>query len=288
MNILITGSNGQLGNEIKKLENQYPNWNFIYGDLPEIDITNKELVESIVIQNTVNAIINCAAYTAVDKAEEDKELALQVNAIGPSILAEVSQEYQLQLIHISTDFVFDGKNYQPYDEEDVTKPVSVYGLTKLEGEKMVLQRYSDAVIIRTSWLYSSFGNNFVKTMQRLGSEKTQLNVIFDQVGTPTYAGDLADAVLKILNSNVPKAGIYHYSNEGVTSWYDFAKEIMELSNIECKILPITTAMYPTPATRPHYSIMSKQKIKETFEIEIPYWKDSLKKCIDELENSNKQ
>lgn len=282
MNILITGSNGQLGNEIKKLENQYPNWQFIYGDLPEIDITNKILIEDFVQEKAINVIINCAAYTAVDKAEEDKDIAYKVNAAGPAILAEVAESKNIQLFHISTDFVFDGKNYQPYIETDRPAPISVYGSTKLEGEEMVLQNNPSAIILRTSWLYSAFGNNFVKTMQRLGNEKSQLNIIFDQIGTPTWAADLANATLNILSSNKLKAGIYHYSNEGVASWYDFAKEIIDISNIQCKVLPIPTSEYPTPAARPHYSVMNKQKIKDTFEIEIPYWKESLKKCITEI------
>ncbi len=282
MNILITGANGQLGNELKKLENNYSGWNFFYGDLPEVDITNKTIIEEFTQQNNIKAIINCAAYTAVDKAEEDKELANKVNAIGPSILAKIAYSEEIQLIHVSTDFVFDGKNFQPYVENDKTAPISAYGETKLNGEQLVLKNCPSAIILRTSWLYSSFGNNFVKTMQRLGSERDQLNVIFDQIGTPTYAADLAGAILKILNSNEQKAGIFHYSNEGVASWYDFAKAIMELSNIECKVFPIPTSMYPTPAARPHYSVMNKQKIKDTFKIEIPYWRESLKTCIQEL------
>lgn len=282
MNILITGANGQLGNELKKLENNFSSWNFFYGDLPQIDITNKTLIEEFTQQNNISAIINCAAYTAVDKAEEDKELANKVNAIGPSILAEVAASNKIQFIHVSTDFVFNGKNHQPYLETDLPAPISVYGKTKLLGEQLVLKNCPSAIILRTSWLYSSFGNNFVKTMQRLGTDRDQLNVIFDQIGTPTYAADLANTILKILSSNKQSAGIFHYSNEGVASWYDFSIAIMELSNIDCNVYPIPTSMYPTPAARPHYSVMNKQKIKDTFDIEIPYWKESLKRCVEEL------
>ena len=286
MKILITGSNGQLGNEIKKLENKYPDWSFIYGDLPEIDITNEGLIDAFVQAQNVKAIINCAAYTAVDKAEENQALAHKVNAFGPSVLARVAEKYKLQLIHVSTDFVFSGKSYLPLVETDEPNPCSVYGGTKLEGEQLVQKENPSAIIVRTAWLYSAFGNNFVKTMQRLGKEREQLNVIVDQIGTPTWAADLAATILTILSSDIEdKAGIYHYSNEGVASWYDFAVEIMDQSKISCNVLPIPTTMYPTPAARPAYSVMNKQKIKDTFGIEIPHWKVSLKKCIEELKGN---
>lgn len=282
MNILVTGANGQLGNEIKKLVSQYPDWQFNFVDLPELDITNKEQVENRIVMAGINVIVNCAAYTAVDKAESDIEIAEAVNATGPGILAQLASKHQLKLIHVSTDFVFDGQSCLPYKEEDSTKPISGYGSTKLKGEQLVLENNPQSIIIRTSWLYSQHGNNFVKTMQRLGREREQLTVIFDQIGTPTWAADLAHTCLMILadpEAGKSKTGIYHFSNEGVASWYDFAVEIMKQSNINCRVLPIETKDYPTPAKRPAYSVMNKSKIKRTFDIAIPHWKESLAKCI---------
>lgn len=282
-NILVTGSNGQLGSEIRELSQNY-DYNFFFTDRESLDITNYEAIKEFTKTNNINTIINCAAYTAVDKAEEDKEQANVINHIAVKNLANISKENNIQLIHVSTDYVFDGKNYMPYCEDDTTKPNGVYGQTKLDGE-VAMQKINpeNSLIIRTSWVYSTFGNNFVKTMLRLGKERDSLGVIFDQVGTPTYARDLARTMLDILpkinNDNVE---IYNYSNEGVLSWYDFSKEIMNLSTIDCTINAIQTKEYPTPAKRPHYSLLNKSKIKEKFKITIPYWKDSLKECLQKL------
>lgn len=285
MNVLITGANGQLGNEIKKLAPEFQSCQFLFLDLPELDITNEEQLRQVIAEKNINALINCAAYTAVDKAENDREKAEAVNATGPELLAKLTTEFQLKFIHISTDFVFDGCTYIPYQEDDSTNPVSVYGETKLQGEQLVLQNNPNAIVIRTSWLYSAHGNNFVKTMQRLGRERDGLGVIFDQVGTPTWAGDLAAACLTILNdpdSGKSKTGIFHFSNEGAISWYDFAVSIMKLSSIDCQIKPIGTNEYPTPAKRPAYSVMNKSKIKATFGLKIPHWESSLNRCIQEI------
>lgn len=285
MNILVTGSNGQLGNEIKERTSKFGNWDFIFRDLPDLDITNFNAIEKFIHEGSISVIINCAAYTAVDLAESNKETATAVNVIGAKNLAKIAQKLKLKLIHISTDFVFDGKWYLPYKETDIPNPLSVYGLTKLKGEQEVLSECPTSIILRTAWLYSSYGSNFVKTMQKLGIERASLSVVFDQVGTPTYAGDLAQAILDILtqlelgNGN---NGMYHYSNEGVASWYDFAFEIMNLSNIKCNVLPIESREYPTPAPRPSFSVLNKNKIKADFNLEIPHWKSSLKQCIQKM------
>ncbi|MDD2789206.1 MAG: dTDP-4-dehydrorhamnose reductase [Sulfurimonas sp.] len=366
LNILVTGSNGQLGSELRELvargtakactsekalsdvlasaapsdvekaqgtaqsgerhglaflkactseehisdvlASAAPKDNFFFTDREALDITDKNEVAAFIEKNKINTIINCAAYTAVDKAESDAINADAINHLAVKYLAEISKKKNIQLIHISTDYVFDGKNYKPYNEEDTTNPQGVYGATKLAGENAIIELNPiNAIIIRTSWVYSSFGANFVKTMLRLGKEKESLGVIFDQVGTPTYARDLARAILDIL----PKIGtakaytseelergtakeqisdvlalaapkdvqIYNYSNEGVLSWYDFAKEIMRMAKLECAINPIETKEYPTPATRPHYSLLNKSKIKKEFNLTIPYWKDSLDECL---------
>ncbi|MDD2896228.1 MAG: dTDP-4-dehydrorhamnose reductase [Aliarcobacter sp.] len=280
MNILITGSNGQLGNEIKELSQNY-SYNFFFTDRTNLDITSKDNIKSFCQINNINVVINCAAYTAVDKAESDIENADLVNRKAVKKLALVSQELDIKLIHVSTDYVFDGRNFKPYIEEFQTNPQGVYGKTKLDGENEMRDiNPKNSIIIRTSWVYSSFGNNFVKTMLRLGKEKESLGVIFDQVGTPTYAKDLAKTILDILPKiNNEKVEIYNYTNEGVLSWYDFAKEIMKMAKLNCKINPIETFQYPTPAIRPHFSLLNKSKIKSTFNIEIPYWKDSLAECL---------
>ena len=282
-NILVTGSNGQVGSELQKLSSAYE-YTFYFTERDSLDITDKEAIEAFVKNNAIDTIINAAAYTAVDKAEEDKENADRVNHLATKYLSEVAKENSIKLIHISTDYVFDGKNYRPYVEDDTTNPNGVYGATKLAGEKAMQEiNPKNSIIIRTSWVYSSFGANFVKTMLRLGKERDSLGVIFDQVGTPTYAKDLAKTILDILpkikNSDV---AIYHYSNEGVLSWYDFAKEIMRMAKINCKINAIETKEYPTLVTRPHYSLLNKVKIKNDFEITIPYWKDSLDSCLKVL------
>ena len=279
-NILVTGANGQLGSEINDLSQNY-NYNFFFTCRDDLDITNKLEIETFCINNNINTIINCGAYTAVDKAEDDKENANSVNNLAVKYLAQISKENNISLIHISTDYVFDGTNHKPYTEDDKVKPIGVYGQTKLDGEDAIVEiNPKNSIIIRTSWVYSSFGNNFVKTMLRLGKEKDSLGVIFDQVGTPTYAKDLAKSILdiipKIKNDNVE---IYHYSNEGVLSWYDFAKEIMRMAKLTCTINPIESKDYPTPVKRPHYSVLNKSKIKEKFNLEIPFWKDSLDECL---------
>ena len=285
MNILVTGANGQLGTEISERISQYPQWNFLFSDVAELDITNLKAVETYVQQNQIGAIVNCAAYTAVDAAESNKELAHAINATGAKNLASVAAAQKLKYIHTSTDFVFDGKYHLPYKETDLPNPLSVYGSTKYSGEQEVLSVHPAAIIVRTAWLYSAHGGNFVKTMQRLGKEREQLSIIFDQVGTPTWAGDLAAAILEILaqlEQGGTQKGLYHYSNEGLASWYDFAVEIMELSKIKCELLPIETKSYPTPAARPAYSVLNKEKIKTAFHLKIPHWKASLKKCISAM------
>lgn len=286
-NILVTGSNGQLGNELKELSSNYP-YHFYFTGKDDLDITNKKAIEEFIVKNNITAVINCAAYTAVDKAESEIDLADKINHQAVFYLASIAKEKKIKFIHISTDYVFDGTNYKPYLETDTTNPQSVYGSTKLEGEKALqLLNPSNSIIIRTSWVYSSFGNNFVKTMLRLGKERESLGVIFDQVGTPTYAKDLAKAILDIISQiDNEQVEIYNYSNEGVCSWYDFAKAIMEEANLTCKVLPITTSQYPTPAKRPHYSLLNKAKIQNDFTIEIPYWKNSLRECLQKLGERN--
>jgi len=283
MNILVTGSNGQLGSELQELSSNYE-YNFFFTNRTDIDITNKENIKEYCQKNSINVIINCAAYTAVDSAETDEKNADLINRKAVKKLALISQELDIKLIHISTDYVFDGKNFKPYCEEYQTNPKSIYGKTKLAGEnEMIKINPHNSIIIRTSWVYSSFGNNFVKTMLKLGKAKDELSVIFDQIGTPTNAADLAKTILDILPKiKNDKVTIYNYSNEGVLSWYDFAKEIMKMAKIDCTINPIETFQYPTPAKRPHYSLLNKAKIKKEFNITIPYWKDSLDKCLQVL------
>ncbi|MBK6547992.1 MAG: dTDP-4-dehydrorhamnose reductase [Arcobacter sp.] len=279
-NILVTGSNGQLGSEIKELSSNY-NYNFFFTTRDDIDITSKDSIKEFCQTNSINVIINCAAYTAVDKAQTDIENADLVNRKAVKKLSIVAKELDIKLIHISTDYVFDGKNFKPYVEEFQTNPQSVYGKTKLDGENEIRDiNPLNSIIIRTSWVYSYYGNNFVKTMLRLGKEKEELGVIFDQIGTPTYAKDLAKTILDIIPQiENSKVEIYNYSNEGVLSWYDFAKEIMKMAKLNCKINPIETYQYPTPAKRPHFSLLNKSKIKSKFNLEIPYWKDGLDDCL---------
>jgi dTDP-4-dehydrorhamnose reductase len=289
MRVLITGSNGQLGSEVKELATNYSKLDFIFKDLPELDICNFEALQAFIMDNNINAVINCAAYTAVDKAEEDAEIAEKVNSKGVINIVNALQTVNGKLIHISTDYVFDGDHFLPYKESDPVSPIGVYGETKRAGELAVVNSDTDSIVIRTSWLYSSNGNNFVKTMLRLGKEKESLGVIFDQVGTPTYARDLAKTCLDILTGvnalKISKNGnLYHYSNEGAASWYDFAISIMELGGVNCKVKPIQTKDYPTLARRPHFSVFNKSKIKTDFKIEIPYWRDSLKDCIKKIKN----
>lgn len=286
-NILVTGAYGQLGNEVRILSANYPQYNFMFTDVDSLDICDKDELIDFVTGNDIRYIINCAAYTAVDKAEDDAELCEKINATAVKNLGLAAAEAGAGIIHVSTDYVFDGTSCRPYTEDMPTKPCSVYGKTKLKGEKNLLKACPNAIIIRTAWLYSPFGNNFVKTMIKLGSERESLNVIFDQVGTPTYAEDLADAILKAMNQTIDtdhdKGGVYHFSNEGVCSWYDFTIKIHELAGIKtCKVNPIETKDYPTKAARPHYSVLNKTKIKQAFNITIPHWEASLKNCIKEL------
>lgn len=277
-NILVTGSNGQLGQEIQVLATQYTH-NFYFLNSSDLNITNFEKVASFFAQNEIDFCINCAAYTAVDKAESEKEKANLINNLAVENLAILCQKHQTKLLHISTDFVFDGKAFQPYIEEATTNPLGIYGATKLKGEEHVLN--VQGIVIRTSWLYSSFGNNFIKTMLKLADSRVELSVIFDQIGTPTYAAHLAEAILKIIESDSvnSKKGMYHFSNEGVASWYDFAHAIFSLKNLIIKLNPIETKDYPTPAKRPHYSVLNKAKIKADFNLQIPHWRDALEDCL---------
>ncbi len=279
--VLVTGAAGQLGSEIRAIA---PSEGYIFADRSVLDISDKEVMALFIDLNDIDTIINCAAYTAVDKAEEDVENADLINHIAIKNMAEIAREKGLKLVHVSTDYVFDGKNYKPYTEEDSPNPTGIYGKTKLAGEEAMMKiAPRNSIIIRTSWVYSSFGNNFVKTMLRLGKERDELGVIYDQIGTPTYAADLAAAILEILPKiDNPKPEIYHYSNEGAISWYDFAKEIMKMAKLSCQINPIETWQYPTPAKRPHYSLLNKAKIKRDFDVTIPYWKDSLSICLTKL------
>ena len=284
MNILITGCNGQLGNEMQLLEEANPQHTYFNTDVVELDITDSAAIEKFVNENQIDGIVNCAAYTAVDKAEDNQELCRLLNTVAPGYLAAAVEKRGGWLIQVSTDYVFDGTNHTPYTEDEPTCPNSVYGSTKLDGEKAAQQACSRTMIVRTAWLYSTFGNNFVKTMIRLGKEKPELGVIFDQIGTPTYACDLAVALFAAINQGVVP-GIYHFSNEGVISWYDFTKAIHRIAGItSCHVRPLHTAEYPTPANRPHYSVLDKTKIKQTYNIEVPYWEESLKECILKLIN----
>lgn len=280
--ILITGSNGQLGRCLADVAEHYPDYDFHFKTSKELDITTKEQIRSLFAQEKFDYCINCAAYTAVDKAETDKENAFLVNAEAVKYLAEACKENETILIHISTDFVFDGKQANLYVEDDLGSPLGVYGVTKLDGENAVLETLEDYFVIRTSWLYSEYGHNFLKTMLRLGNEKKQLNVVCDQIGTPTYAKDLAETIVKIITTNCKSYGIYHYSNEGVASWYDFAVVIFELSNLDVTVLPINSIYYKTPAERPKFSVMDKSKIKKVLNFQIPHWRESLQKCLNSL------
>jgi len=285
--ILITGANGQLGRELQELFPLYPQYRFFATDIDTLDLCNKEAIAKFLDKNRIDYIINCAAYTAVDKAEDDNDLCYRINRDAVRNLAEAGRK-KSKIIHISTDYVFDGTAKRPLRETDETNPQSVYGKSKLEGEQILLKTAAESMIIRTAWLYSSFGNNFLKTMIRLGKEKESLNVVNDQIGTPTYAADLAKAVLGIIEesekTNTFQSGIYHYSNEGVCSWYDFCLKIHELAGITtCKVRPVSTAEYPVKAPRPLYSVLDKTKIKETFHLAIPQWEESLKSAVLRLQ-----
>lgn len=274
--ILVTGGKGQLAQCLRDVTENLVRYSFIYVDYDVLDITNKENIKEFFINTKIDYCINCAAYTAVDKAEDEPEIAKKVNENGVKNLAEVCKKNNTVLIHISTDFVFDGKESLPYKEDDKTNPLSFYGQTKLNGEIAVSSVLDDCFIIRTSWLYSEYGNNYLKTMLKLAKVKNKLNIIYDQIGTPTYARDLATFIVKLIVDDSKMFGTYHYSNEGVAGWYDFTKAIFSIKNIKLKVNPIKTEEYQQNATRPRYSVLDKSKIKKTFKIEIPYWVDSLK------------
>ena len=283
--ILITGSHGQLGNEMQQAAKSFPAFNYLYTDIEDLDICDRAALNAFVKANKVNIIVNCAAYTAVDKAEDDVELCYKINSDAVRNIGEVASENNLKVVQISTDYVFDGTNHIPYTEDQPVCPDTVYGKSKLAGEQALMASCKDAVIIRTAWLYSSFGNNFVKTMIKLGTERDSLNVIFDQIGSPTYAADLAHAILKVLSHETFVPGIYHFSDEGVCSWYDFTKTIHRIAGIACDVHPIKTKDYPARTPRPHYSVLNKAKIKSTYGIVIPHWEESLERCIKILKQT---
>jgi len=281
--ILITGASGQLGSELKVVSRNYLGYEFIFTDVGELDITDGEKAEKFISQNNPDWIVNCAAYNFVDRAEDEPAQAARINSTAVRNIVQVIKGSQCRFIHFSTDYVFDGNSNVPYSETSSTSPAGVYGNSKLAGEKEALA-HNLSMVVRTSWLYSSFGENFVKTIIRKGKEKGLLKVVFDQIGSPTYAADLASAVIQIVsgvirNQTAFYAGIYQYSNEGVCSWYDFATEIIREAGIECNVLPVRSSEYPTRAKRPHYSVLDKSKIKETYNLEIPHWRSSLQKCI---------
>lgn len=284
MKILVTGGNGQLGSSLKRFAGNFPNLSFYFTDIEDFDITSPVQVKNVLQKTRFSHIINCAAYTAVDKAEKEPEKARLINVNAVNNLAEISQKHKIKLIHISTDYVFDGSQNRPYTESDIANPKNMYGLTKFEGEKAALENCDQSIVIRTSWLYSEYGSNFLKTILQLKEDRPQIKVVCDQIGTPTYAGDLAEAILNIIagKRSFLKPEIYHYSNEGVASWYDFADEIIRLTGSDCEILPITTEQYPLPASRPYYSLLSKTKIKDDFGLSIPHWKKSLKRCLTNI------
>lgn len=287
MKILITGSKGQLGLSIHDRAQNYPEHHFIFTDIEELDITNEKDLDLFFLNNKIDFLINCAAYTAVDKAENDSRQAYLINSDAVKLLAGFSEKYNFTIIHISTDYVFSGKNFRPYTESDVPNPDGIYGKSKYAGEQAIQSFAKRALILRTSWLYSEYGHNFVKTILRLGIERDEIKIVADQVGSPTYAGDLADAILSIIISKYGfnKVEIFNFSNEGVASWYDFAFEILNQSSIDCKLIPIKTEDFPLPAPRPFYSILSKDKFNKTFNYQIPYWKNSLQKCLDKINKS---
>mgnify|MGYP000890024420 CR=1 FL=1 len=289
--ILVTGCAGQLGQSIQSIAADFLEFEFVFADRQDLDLINEINMDKFFENQTFDIIINCAAYTAVDRAETEPELANKINHLAVQKLARIAKEHRSRLIHISTDYVFSGKQYRPYLETDEVQPEGVYGKSKLYGEhdiQSILK--TNAVIIRTSWIYSEYGNNFVETILKLGQERDTLNVIFDQVGTPTYAKDLAKSIMSIVksrafNQEYFKTNIVNYSNEGVCSWYDFAKTIFELTNIKCQVIPVETKDYSSPARRPHYSVLNKTKIKKSYNLTIPYWKDSLRQCLTELQSS---
>ncbi|RUT79635.1 dTDP-4-dehydrorhamnose reductase [Ancylomarina longa] len=289
INLLVTGSNGQLGREIRDLSSEYDSFHFFFTDIEELDITNKTALQSYIEGKDIRYLINCAAYTNVDQAEENEDTAQLINAVAVKNLAELASNNNIIPIHISTDYVFSGENFKPYTETDSTNPQGSYGRTKLQGEELLKETTPNHIIIRTSWLYSPFGKNFLKTMIQLGKNKTELEVIADQIGTPTYAYDLAKSILKIIShiekdNNFKDYGTYHFSNEGVCSWYDFAQEIQLSAGNKCKISAIESKDFHCLAKRPHYSVLNKSKIKHIFDLEIPHWRTSMKHCIHRMNN----
>lgn len=288
--ILVTGANGQVGQELQFLASQFPDFEFVFANRETLDIGDNAAIDALFEANKFTYCVNCAAYTAVDKAEEEQDLARKINTEAVENLAKACKKFDTQFIHISTDYVYHSETInRPYREDDVTNPQGVYAATKLEGDLIATQLLDNAIVLRTSWVYSSFGNNFVKTMIRLGEKLDSLRVIYDQIGTPTYARDLAYGILKIIEKIETKTvqnygGIYHFSNEGVTSWYDFALAIFEDKGIDIAVTPIETKDYPTPAKRPHFSLMNKEKVRSTFGLEIPHWKEALGSCLDLLED----
>lgn len=283
--ILVTGCRGQLGSELQKLAPAYDETCvFHFTDVDELDITDRQAVYDYIEAHSISIVVNCAAFTAVDRAESEPELCDLLNNVAPGYLAEAVESVGGTMIQVSTDYVFDGCGHRPYLEDDPTNPQTVYGRTKLEGEEAVIRTCAGSMVVRTAWLYSTFGNNFVKTMLRLGKERETLGVVFDQVGSPTYARDLAAFILTAIDRGIVP-GVYHYTNEGVCSWYDFTRAIHRIAGIEqkdCKVRPILTEEYPVPAPRPHFSVLDKQKVKNTYGIDIPWWEDSLKECLKEL------
>jgi dTDP-4-dehydrorhamnose reductase len=284
--ILVTGSNGQLGKELKQIADNYSQFTFVFASREDLKLHHFGLVENFFIATKPQYCINCAAYTAVDKAENEQDMAMLVNGEAVGHLAAICKKYQTKFIHISTDYVFDGESETPYKEDDATGPINTYGESKLLGEQLCMKEDADAIIIRTSWVYSSFGHNFVKTMMRLMNERNELNVVSDQIGSPTYAADLAKAIMDIISSGKWESGIYHYSNEGKISWFEFAQAIKEITGSKAVVHPILTAEYPTPAKRPKFSLLNKDKIKTVYQLEIPAWKDSLAKCVQLLQTAH--
>lgn len=280
--ILVTGANGQLGSELKELSAAYSQYKFTFLTRSEFALNDNEKIKDFLKSKHFDFLINCAAYTAVDKAESESELAYQINATAVGLLAAACRDNNIKFLHISTDYVFDGNAKEPYTVDDLTKPQTVYGASKLEGERFVMNENSDAIIIRTSWVYSSFGKNFVKTMLRLFQEKEEISVVNDQIGSPTYAADLADLIMKMISSGQWYEGIYHFSNEGVISWYDFANAIKKFSGSSCKINPIPTSAYPTAAKRPAWSVLEKRKIQQHYGIQFRNWEESLGLCIEKI------
>ena len=285
--ILVTGCHGQLGRSLERVSEGRDDLQLTLTDVDSLDLTDREAVEKTIADGNYDFVVNCAAYTAVDRAESDEVAAAKINTEAVGNIASAARASKVKVIHISTDYVFSGQNHRPYDELDEPYPASVYGRTKLEGEGMLTSFCPDSVIIRTAWLYSEYGSNFVKTIIEKGVVRGSLNVVCDQVGTPTYAGDLAKAIIRVIDEEGKNPGVFHFTNEGVASWYDFAIEILRMAgHPEVTVNPVATREYPTAATRPCYSVLDKSKIKRTYSVSIPYWKDSLKECIDRMKGQD--